>query len=766
LDIKGVDGLNIRTTGNTDMNIDAQQAGGFAIKSQYGSDNNFVDFTCAIGFFGHVEAPNGFAIYDNRTGATQTGIVYAADYSTNYVSRSLVDKQYVDTVATGLNVHQAVFAATTSGITLSGSPQTIDGVSVTDEQRVLVKNQGIGVTGSPFNGIYIVTGTTWFRAPDYDNIPPGEVSNGDLIPVTSGLTQNSSLWALASPNPITINITPLIFTEFSTIIDVQGGNGICVTQSGGVHVVNVQLGSNTSVGCGLAVNTNGLCVNAGIAGRALSYSTGVLNVNVATGGTISSIPVRVNAGNCLVVNCSSVNAITGATNGLSRTGQTVVLGGNLIENTCINTSIYNLIFTGNTLGTPFGVDIRPTEVSIGDYNSTQLNYIYHTQPQTKIFHGTTGFTGTTYNSSLCLNCCNTSMRQEAVGTIGNINIFCGFVCMTSQCNTQLMCALLCPAQFSVSSNIGGNHCFCVTTGSTIILHGTSGVTNNQVFVDHHLICLSQAYTGLTAGSICMDDGTVCLSSNIINTSIGSILLSGNSMTIAGNTGFRGLRYLTDNSANFVARSLPDVAYVTGKTTTSGIQTACNGLTKVGTNVCLGGSLIGTTTISGAQIFSIIGTTGINLSGSDIDITGTTDIDLMSPAVRLITTPLTGTMNDPMLVWNQIDKKIKIISGNNLTNNIYSKTIITTSTLLTTGSSYVILVSGTSITITLPSSPSNGQAFKFKDVCGNALTSNIIIDSGAGRTIDGSRCAIINTNYGAMEVMFGATCKWFNLSFIN
>ena len=214
LDIKGVSGLNIRTTGNTDMNIDAQQAGGFAIKSQFCKCPTFTDFSCAIGFFGHVEAPNGFAIYDNRTGTTQTGIVYANDYSLNYVARSLVDKQYVDTVATGLNVHIAVFAATTSGITLSGSPKVIDGVTVNNGQRVLVKNQGTGITGSPFNGIYVVTGTTWNRASDYDNTPPGEVTNGDLIPVTSGLTQNSSLWALATPNPITVGVTPLIFTEF------------------------------------------------------------------------------------------------------------------------------------------------------------------------------------------------------------------------------------------------------------------------------------------------------------------------------------------------------------------------------------------------------------------------------------------------------------------------------------------------------------------------------------------------------------------------
>ena len=43
------------------------------------------------------------------------------DYSSNYTSRSLVDKGYVDSVATGLNIHASVDVATTSAITLSGN---------------------------------------------------------------------------------------------------------------------------------------------------------------------------------------------------------------------------------------------------------------------------------------------------------------------------------------------------------------------------------------------------------------------------------------------------------------------------------------------------------------------------------------------------------------------------------------------------------------------------------------------------------------------
>ena len=308
-DIDAVRGFNVRTSGNTDMNIDAQQCGGFLIKSQCGSVNTFPDFTAAVGFLGHITEPNGFAIYDNRTGTGQTGIVYASDYSANYGPRSLVDKQYVDTIATGLNVHTAVRLATTSSITLSGN-QTIDGVLTITDDRILVKNQGIGVTGSTANGIYVASAGAWSRASDYDGTPSGEVSNGDLIPITSGDTQNNSIWALTTLNPITVGTTPLIFSLFSTNIDIQAGQGIAISMVGSIHNVCVQLATN----CGLTFCGSGLAVNPNIAGACLTYTNGVLAVCsgcfLAVGGTAVSATT---AGNALALCGCTPACFLGAT---------------------------------------------------------------------------------------------------------------------------------------------------------------------------------------------------------------------------------------------------------------------------------------------------------------------------------------------------------------------------------------------------------------------------------------------------------------------
>ena len=99
------------------------------------------------------------------------------------------------------------------------------------------------------------------------------------------------------------------------------------------------------------------------------------------------------------------------------------------------------------------------------------------------------------------------------------------------------------------------------------------------------------------------------------------------------------------------------------------------------------------------------------------------------------------------------------------NNIYKITGITTGVTLTLNN-YIILVDSTitGITITLPNSPVEGQAYKIKDVGGFALTNNIIIDGG-GNTIDGASIALINTDYGAVELVF-SNSNWYSLAFIN
>ena len=122
----------------------------------------------------------------------------------------LTTKQYVDNLATGLDVKLSVKVSTTANIALSGT-QTIDGVSVLAGDRVLVKDQTAGAQ----NGIYVVSAGAWARSADADNSPVGEVTSGLFTLVTSGTTNANKGFVLTTDDPITLGSTALVFTQFS-----------------------------------------------------------------------------------------------------------------------------------------------------------------------------------------------------------------------------------------------------------------------------------------------------------------------------------------------------------------------------------------------------------------------------------------------------------------------------------------------------------------------------------------------------------------------
>jgi hypothetical protein len=101
------------------------------------------------------------------------------------------------------------------------------------------------------------------------------------------------------------------------------------------------------------------------------------------------------------------------------------------------------------------------------------------------------------------------------------------------------------------------------------------------------------------------------------------------------------------------------------------------------------------------------------------------------------------------------------SMNNLTVRVISANTITTSTdhllLVTTASS--------GLTVTLRSTPEDGESLIIKDRSGNANVRNITI-LGNGKNIDGSSSAIINTNYGAARLAYSSVADaWFSIGMV-
>ena len=117
-------------------------------------------------------------------------------------------------VRSSLAIKAPVRVATTANITLSGL-QTIDGVALAANDRVLVKDQTTGA----HNGIYVASTGLWQRAKDWNG--SGDVVTGTMVLVTDGST-NTGRWSVTTSGTITIGTTSITLeAEASLVI----GNG-------------------------------------------------------------------------------------------------------------------------------------------------------------------------------------------------------------------------------------------------------------------------------------------------------------------------------------------------------------------------------------------------------------------------------------------------------------------------------------------------------------------------------------------------------------
>lgn len=211
----------------------------------------------------------------------------------SFTDNSLVNKKYVDQVAQGLDVKEAVVAATeldldatydnTAG-TLTGNSNgaiSVDGVELNVGDRVLVKDQ----TDLISNGIYEVTtkgvdGTSAFvltRAPDADTAE--ELSGGSFFFVEKG-TKFADAGFVATHDGIpTFGTTEINFEQFSGAGAIAAGSAI--GKNG--NTLNVLVDNTT-----IEVNgTNNLQLkDDGITNSKISASAAInqskLNLNSAT----------------------------------------------------------------------------------------------------------------------------------------------------------------------------------------------------------------------------------------------------------------------------------------------------------------------------------------------------------------------------------------------------------------------------------------------------------------------------------------------------
>jgi len=137
-----------------------------------------------------------------------------------------VRKSYVDAALEGLKPKEAVRAATTVNIVIASDlnvGDVIDGVTLADGDRVLVKNQ----TDAEDNGIYIA-GASPARAADFDSLSPIDEINGAYTFVQEG-TLNAGRGYVQSGVVAVLNTDPIDFVFFNSAASLTGGDGITIT---------------------------------------------------------------------------------------------------------------------------------------------------------------------------------------------------------------------------------------------------------------------------------------------------------------------------------------------------------------------------------------------------------------------------------------------------------------------------------------------------------------------------------------------------------
>ena len=265
----------------------------------------------------------------------------------------IVNKNYADAIATGINFHQACRLASTGplpsctynngtsgvGATLTATANaalSVDGTLVALANRLLVKNQVDGAQ----NGVYVVTqvgsGSAPFiltRATDFDSAGSGvdQIDAGDFFLITAGSTNANTSWVQQTPLPITVGTTAIVFSQFGAGgTTYTAGTGLTLTgttfsitntavsgasygsaSSVGTFTVNAQgqltAAANTSIAISGTQITSGTIDPARISG---SY-TGITGVGTLTAGAWNATTIGVAHGGTGATSLAANNVILG-----------------------------------------------------------------------------------------------------------------------------------------------------------------------------------------------------------------------------------------------------------------------------------------------------------------------------------------------------------------------------------------------------------------------------------------------------------------------
>ena len=216
------------------------------VQAYFDVQGNFVTFIGQNKPFTAIISPNqsGLNITNSTINSTTIGAIApsTAVFTSGQVNAApvnatdIANKQYVDFYAAGLSWKEPVKAASVANIASLSGFQTIDTVSLTEGDRVLVKDQSLPAN----NGIYIVHATAWTYAVGADDWAEYV---GAIVFVEEGSQAYSAWYSLAQAGG-TLGVTSLNFANFSVSSTYSAGTGLSLN-AGVFSITNTGVAATT-----------------------------------------------------------------------------------------------------------------------------------------------------------------------------------------------------------------------------------------------------------------------------------------------------------------------------------------------------------------------------------------------------------------------------------------------------------------------------------------------------------------------------------------
>ena len=644
-------------------------------------------------------------------------------------------KQYVDDVAQGLHTHDSCNAATSTtlaiisggtvtynngasgvgaNLTTTGTFTTIDGVTLSNGMRILVKDEA----NTAHNGIYDRTSSTVLTRSDDFNTPV-EMAGGDFVFVTAGTLYDNTGWVM--PDPVTtVGTSAVVWVQFSGAGTYTAGTGLTLTGSQfsitNTTVAAASYGNGDRVAT-FTVNAQGQLTaasNVVIAANAANLTGTTLNSSIVTSsltsvGTLGSLTVtgNVTAGNLLgpYANGNSNVNIPAA-------------NGNVNISAAGNANIFVVTGTGaNVNGT-----LRVTGVSNLGPNGNVI------------------ITGGSSGQVLSTDGSGTLSWITVSGGGGGANIANG----TSNVNIPA-------AGGNVNTSVAGNANILVVTGTGVNVAGTFNSTGNLRAANANL-------GNLATANFFQGDGGLLTN---IATSAGSQITNGSSNVVvnpSGNVttsvaGIANVAVITGTGAN-IAGTLN----VTGNANVGNIG-ATNG---VFTNVSGNGSSL--SSITGANVTGAVTFASTANSVAGANVTGQVGNALVSGTVYTNAQPnitSVGTLTSVTVTGNANVGNLNATSGviaSTLTSNVTTGTaplVVTSTTQVANLNVATAGVAGTVTTAAQPNITSVGTLSTL-NVTGNANVGNIGGAAGVFTTVAGSLTTASQPNITSVGTLASLT----------